>query len=253
VARFVHFCAVGDFKMSTATVIVLIIAIAVIVVAAILLFQREKTRKRKTKFGPEYDRVVSTEGSPRRAEAVLDSRQKRVEKYEIRRLGPEERDRFAAQFRTWSAAVDFEAAAGVRGWVVERIQSTATFCRIVVRRSDRELLIDVAVDAPPLRPASVTIVGPTFDREELAGRKILALFDRAEARDFVDVYLLARHFSTELLLTRAFEIDAGFDRAIFAEMLGSLSRFSDADIPLAGDDVDELRAFFATWRAELTE
>jgi hypothetical protein len=152
-----------------------------------------------------------------------------------------------------TVVVDLEAAAGGRGWAVERIQSSATFCRIVVRRSDRELLIDVAVDAPPGRPASVTIVGPTFDREELAGRKVLALFDRAEARDFVDVYLLARHFSTELLLTRAFEIDAGFDRAIFAEMLGSLSRFSDGDIPLAGDDFDELRAFFATWRAELTE
>jgi hypothetical protein len=148
---------------------------------------------------------------------------------------------------------DFEAAVGARGWVVERIQPTATFCRIVVRRNGQELLVDVAVDAPPGRPASVTIVGPTFDREELAGRKILALFDRAEARDFVDVYLLARHFSTELLLTRASEIDAGFDRAIFAEMLGSLSRFGDGEIPLSGDGVGELRAFFATWRVELTE
>lgn len=152
-----------------------------------------------------------------------------------------------------AVVAEFELAAGGRGWVVERIQSTATFCRLVLRHSGKELLIDVAVDAPPGRPPSVTIVGPTFDREELAGRKVLALFDRAAARDFVDVYLLTRHFSTALLLTRASEIDAGFDRAIFAEMLGSLSRFSDGDIPLAGDDVDELRAFFATWRVELTE
>jgi hypothetical protein len=36
-------------------------------------------------------------------------------------------------------------------------------------------------------------------------------------------------------------------------MLGSLSRFGDGEIPLSGDGVDELRAFFATWRVELTE
>jgi predicted nucleotidyltransferase component of viral defense system len=34
--------------------------------------------------------------------------------------------------------------------------------------------------------------GPTFALEELAGRKLLALFDRAEARDFADVYDIAQ-------------------------------------------------------------
>jgi hypothetical protein len=152
-----------------------------------------------------------------------------------------------------TAVVNFEAAAAARGWVVTRIQSTATFCRLVAHHRSQELLIDVAVDAPPGRPASVTIVGPTFDREELAGRKVLALFDRAEARDFVDVYLLARHFGKESLLTRASEIDAGFDPTIFAEMLGSLARFGDGEIPLSRDGIDGLRTFFATWLVELTE
>jgi hypothetical protein len=50
------------------------------------------------------------------------------------------------------------------------------------------------VDAPPGHPGSVTIAGPTFDPEELAGRKLLAPFDRAAARDFVDIYLLAQRF-----------------------------------------------------------
>jgi hypothetical protein len=39
-------------------------------------------------------------GSPRRAEAILDTRQKRVEKFNIRRLTPEECDRFSADWRT---------------------------------------------------------------------------------------------------------------------------------------------------------
>jgi hypothetical protein len=34
----------------------------------------------------------------------------------------------------------------------------------------------------------VTAAGPTLAPEELAGHKLLALFDRAAARDFADIY-----------------------------------------------------------------
>ena len=53
-------------------------------------------------------------------------------------------------------------------------------------------MTDLAVDTPPDFPASITAAGPTLAPEELAGRKLLALFDRAAARDFADVRLLAR-------------------------------------------------------------
>jgi predicted nucleotidyltransferase component of viral defense system len=67
-------------------------------------------------------------------------------------------------------------------------------------------------------------VGPTFDPEELAGRKVIALFDRAAARDFADVYTLPARFGKPLLLARATEIDLGFNRHIFADMLRTLDR-----------------------------
>ena len=110
------------------------------------------------------------------------------------------------------------------------------------------MLIDLAVDSPPGRPGAITIAGPAFNADELAGRKVIALFDRAEARDFVDVYLLARHFSKEVLLARAAEIDTGFDIRIFAEMLATLDRFRDAELPLPDEQVVSLRAFFTDWR-----
>ncbi len=72
--------------MSTATVTVLILAIAAIAFAAIMIYQRAKTRKLRVKFGPEYDRLVQQEGSARRGEAILESRQKRVEKFDIKPL-----------------------------------------------------------------------------------------------------------------------------------------------------------------------
>jgi len=86
--------------MSTAVVIVVIIAIIAIAFALWMYFQKEKTRRLRGKFGSEYDRVVQQErGNARRAEAVLEGRQKRVSKLNLRTLSREECDRFAAEWR----------------------------------------------------------------------------------------------------------------------------------------------------------
>jgi Nucleotidyl transferase AbiEii toxin, Type IV TA system len=65
---------------------------------------------------------------------------------------------------------------------------------MVIRSADSGVLIDLAVNAPPDLPASATPAGPTLAPEELASNKLLALFDRAAARDFADIYTLARRF-----------------------------------------------------------
>jgi hypothetical protein len=114
-----------------------------------------------------------------------------------------------------------------------------------------DLLVDLALDAPPNLPAVASTAGPTFGLEELAGRKTIALFDRAEARDFADVYILAQRYTKPLLLTRAAEVDSGFDLTIFADMLDTLSRFTDAEIPIEPAEVNVLREFFAQWATEL--
>jgi hypothetical protein len=123
-----------------------------------------------------------------------------------------------------------EAAAHGRGWTIEKVRDEATFCRLVVHGND-DLLVDLALDSPPEHPATASLIGPTFAPRELAGRKVVALFDRAEARDFADVFELSQHFSKEDLLAEASEVDRGFDWHIFAEMLRSLARFRDADLP----------------------
>lgn len=104
-----------------------------------------------------------------------------------------------------------ETAARQRGWTAERIHDSDTFCRLVIRGDHGGVLIDLAVNASPDLPASATSAGPTLAPEELAGHKLLALFDRAAARDFSDVYALARRFGKDVMLARAKQIDAGFD------------------------------------------
>jgi hypothetical protein len=136
--------------------------------------------------------------------------------------------------------------------VTERIHDSAAFCRMVIHSDDAGVLVDLAVNAPPDLPASATPAGPTLAPEELAGHKLLALFDRAAARDFADIYVLARRFGKDVLLTRATQIDAGFETTVLAGMIATLDRFTDSEIPVPdGSSAAELRAFYATWRSEL--
>jgi hypothetical protein len=132
------------------------------------------------------------------------------------------------------------------------VQDSGTFVRLHLL-GDGEVIVDLAIDAAANRPPVVTIVGPTFDPEELAGRKLAALFSRAEARDFADVYVLAQRFSKELLLERAAEDDLGFDHRVLAEMMRTLDRFTDEELRAAPSDVDALRAFFRDWAVELEQ
>jgi hypothetical protein len=141
---------------------------------------------------------------------------------------------------------EFELAAAERGWRVERLQDSKTFCRLLIQGPE-QLLVDLALDSTPGRPSVASVVGPTYAPEELAGRKVVALFDRAAARDFADVYMLAATYDKDVLLSRAREVDAGFDTQIFAEMLWSLKRYADREIPVTSDQVPLLRAFFAEW------
>lgn len=144
----------------------------------------------------------------------------------------------------------FLAAAGERGWAVDRVQNGATFCRLLVHGPE-DLLVDLALDSAPGRPASVSVAGPTFAPDELAGRKVIALFDRAAARDFVDVYALSRRFTKTELLDLAREVDRGFDTRVFVDMLRYLARYSDVDLALGDVDIPALRAFFQQWITEL--
>ena len=151
-----------------------------------------------------------------------------------------------------TARDSFEDAIGARGWEVEHIQDGPTFCRMVVHGPE-DLLVDLALDSPPGQPPTASFIGPTFAPTELAGRKLLALFDRAEARDFADVFALAERYGKHLLLSTAVALDAGFDDRYLAQQLRTLDRFQDSEIPLDPELVPGLRAYFAAWRKELID
>ncbi len=142
-------------------------------------------------------------------------------------------------------------AAEQHGWRVELDRDGGTYCRLFVHGVE-DVTVDLAIDSAPRGPATPSFAGPTFAPAELAGRKVIALFDRAAERDFVDVFRLSHRFSKESLLDLAREVDAGFDVRVFVEMIHMLNRYPDSELALGGVDVNAVRAFFRQWGAELS-
>jgi len=84
----------------TPTQIAIAVAVIVLVLGAIfaVYFQRRRTEKLRSRFGPEYERSVAESGDRRRAEAQLEKRAERVEKFHLRTLTAEDRARFTEQW-----------------------------------------------------------------------------------------------------------------------------------------------------------
>lgn len=149
--------------------------------------------------------------------------------------------------RLHPAAVAALEAAGLR---TETQQQGPGFARLRVTSGRDETLLDLGFD-PAQRPALPTPLGAVRALDDLAGDKLLALFSRAEPRDFLDVAgLLHRYHRTELE-TFAAAKDLGFNRSVLADAFGVLptirrDRFDVDDATYAG-----LLETFRTWHADL--
>lgn len=113
------------------------------------------------------------------------------------------------------------------------------------------LVVDLGVESEPALNTVESGAGQSFQPIELAARKLLALFGRAEARDFSDVLELSRLFDIDELCDLAGRIDTGFNRAALAEALGSVDRFAASDFPAGAVTPDAIREFAHRWRASL--
>ena len=87
--------------MSTATVLTIVLMVAILVIAGLAwkLFQRQRSKKLRSQFGPEYDRTIAQYGEPAKAERDLEARQKRMQKVNIHSLTPVERERFTDRWQ----------------------------------------------------------------------------------------------------------------------------------------------------------
>lgn len=98
-----------------------------------------------------------------------------------------------------------------------------------------------------------TELGRVLATDELAADKMLALFGRAAARDFVDVYTLAGFFGEERLSELAAQKDLGFDQRHFADALGAFSRLDRDLFEVSDATYESIRTWSDSWRTRLLE
>lgn len=149
-----------------------------------------------------------------------------------------------------AASDALSAATTQRGWPAELKRTGDEFRRWQISGPE-VVLVDLAIDSPATGAPTVTIAGPTLAPEELAVRKTLALYSRAEPRDFIDVYVLHQRFHRDATLRRAAEADRGFDPELFGQTLRTHARIDDLDFPDVGIDITDVRAYFDAWADDL--
>ena len=169
-------------------------------------------------------------------------------------------------FTDWQRRADFPDAADLvvsaltaAGYIVTVDARADTFVRLLVSRADQP-------DAEPQKmelaadwrahPPIASDIGPVLHPDDAVGNKMAALYSRAVARDFLDIdaVLASGRYSKEELLALAEGADSGFDRAVFAQVLGALGQISDAAFAAYGvgaGALAEMRQRFGEWRSEL--
>lgn len=86
-------------QVTVVAIAAVVVAIVAIALAIWTLQEVRKIRRLRTKFGPEYDRTLLREGDADHAAKILEARERRVAKYQIRSLTPPEIDRFTSEWR----------------------------------------------------------------------------------------------------------------------------------------------------------
>ena len=153
-----------------------------------------------------------------------------------------------------------EASLKKENFTVERLRGFHSFVELSVSSTADLTAIHIALDSPFRfeQPSDYEeIPGLKIDSLiDIATNKLLALFGRAELRDFIDVYFLVKeHFSKKKLIEKAGQKDPGFDLYWLGVALERINDYTDdtTDLHLITRSctMTELKKFFGIWRQEI--
>lgn len=94
---------------------------------------------------------------------------------------------------------------------------------------------------------------PLLSGEELAVDKVLAIFGRAEPRDFVDLAAVVDRYGLDRLFELAAEKDRGFNPGVFADMANRFDGIPREEFLLGNNEYGALRQAVVEWRARAVE
>lgn len=137
------------------------------------------------------------------------------------------------------------------GLAVVPIIEQPGFVRLAVDGGSESTTIDLGTDAR-IYPAEKTERGQVLSVEELAADKLLAVFGRAQARDFIDAVALAELVGgLDEMCRLAAQKDGGFSRAVLVEMIQSFDRLPPEEFELSEQGYADLRQAVQVWLTHL--
>ena len=148
-------------------------------------------------------------------------------------------------------ATSFTVALSAEGWTVELVRDHVTFARLLTTLGDETIEVDLAVDSPPLFPLQQVDGIPALTAEDLAARKILAILDRTEGRDFTDLWALSTRLGRAECVGWAQQLDSGVSEYDIADGFARLERLSDGELPCIPTERQAARGWFTSWTDEL--
>ena len=129
-------------------IVIAIVAIVVIAlaIAAWSYMRAQRTKDLRSRFGPEYQRAIRSEGTSSAAEKVLQERQRRVEKLQIAPLSEQQRSKFASAWEREQAHFVDEPRAAVEA--ADRLVGEVMKARGYPVSDFEQRVADVSVDHP---------------------------------------------------------------------------------------------------------
>jgi hypothetical protein len=116
--------------------------------------------------------------------------------------------------------------------------------------------VEIFPDGGRLQPRVVMDIGLVLHHDDIAADKTLALWARAEPRDFVDVVALREKYGGRRLLELAAEKDRGFTVPTFVYALRMIRRITANRWKAAGISAEQAAGIERTvenWCAELVD
>jgi len=143
---------------------------------------------------------------------------------------------------------------------VEKVRGFSSFTELFVSSSNESTVIHIALDAP-FRLEN-TITSDEFPRlridslKDISTNKLLALFGRANFKDFVDVYFIVQnHYTRKELAEFAKQKDPGFDLywlgIAFERMENFAGSTPEMHLLVRPCTMQKLKEFFRDWRKEI--
>ena len=142
--------------------------------------------------------------------------------------------------------------------VVER-RSAPQFANFsVTSPTGQTVEVDLGVDWRAAEPVTLSI-GPVLSLEDAVGSKVVAVYSRAEVRDYLDLDAIreSRRFTDGQLLDLAADRDPGFDVEMFAGQLVQVNRITSTlrveEYGIGEQELTQLKSRLSGWAQELRD